>query len=60
MAMSIQDVPYPSPLDYHLPESLAAACELGHDLRYLMDLNPNDVFITEQVLRHSLDPRTDP
>ena len=60
MTMSIQDDLYPSSFDYHLPDSLATACELGHDLHYLKELDPNDVFITEQVLRRNFDPRIDP
>ena len=60
MAMSVQDVPFPSPFDYNLPESLATACELGHNLHYLKEFDPSNVFITEQVLRHNFDPRIDP
>ena len=41
-------------------ESFAAACELGHDLHYPMDFNPNDMFIIKQVLRHNFDPRVGP
>ena len=41
MTISMADVAYPSPYDYHLPESLAAACELGHDLHYLAGFDPN-------------------
>ena len=60
MPMPIQGVLYPPPFDYHLPESLATACQLGHDLHYLKEFDPSNVFITEQVLRHNFDPRIDP
>ena len=49
------DFAYPSPYDYHLPESLASACELCHDLHYLQEFNPNDEFLTSEVLRHNFD-----
>ena len=55
MTISIADVAYPSPYDYHLPESLAAACELGHDLHYLAGFDPNTEFLTSTVFRHDLD-----
>ena len=57
MAISMADVPNPSPYDDHLPESLAPACELGHDhhLHYLREFNPNDEFLTSDVLRHNFD-----
>ena len=55
MTISMADVAYPSPYDYHLPESLAAACELGHDLHYLAGFDPNTEFLTSKVLRHNLD-----
>ena len=55
MTISMADVAYPSPYDYHLPESLAAACELGHDLHYLAEFDPNTEFLTSKVLRHNLD-----
>ena len=60
MAMSIQDALYPSAFDYHLPESLAAACELSHDLYHLKEFDPDNVFTTEHVLRHNFGPRIDP
>jgi hypothetical protein len=60
MTMPIDDVPYPSPYDYHLPESLATACELGHDLHYLKEFDPHNAFLTEQVLRHNFYLRVDP
>ena len=53
------DVAYPSPYDYHLPESLASACELGHDLHYLREFDSNDEFLTSEVLRHNFDLSTD-
>ena len=53
------DVAYPSPCGYHLPELLAAACELGLDLHYLRDFRPNDEFPTSEVLRHNFDLSTD-
>ena len=31
MTIAMSDVPNPPLYDYHLPESLASACELGHD-----------------------------
>ena len=55
MTISMTDVVYPSPYDYHLPESLAAACELGHDFHYLTEFDPNTEFLTRKVLRHNLD-----
>ena len=60
MAMSAQDVLYPPPFDYHLPESLATACQLGHALHYPKEFDPSNLFITEQVLCHNFDPRIDP
>ena len=59
MTLSMADVAYPSPYDYHLPESLAAACELGLDLHYLREFSPNDEFLTSEVLRHNFDLSTD-
>jgi len=61
MAISMADVPNPSPYDDHLPESLAPACELGHDhhLHYLREFNPNDEFLTSDVLRHNFDTSVD-
>ena len=55
MTLSMADVAFPSPYDYHLPESLAAACELGHDLHYLREFSSNDEFLTSGVLRHNFD-----
>ena len=55
MTLSMADVAYPSPYDYHLPESLASACELGHDLHYLREFGPNGEFLTSEVLRHNFD-----
>ena len=55
MTLSMADVAYPSPYGYHLPESLAVACELGHDLHYLREFSPNDEFLTSGVLRHNFD-----
>ena len=60
MTMPIDDVPYPSPYDYHLPESLATAFGLCHDLHYLKEFDPHDAFLTEQVLRHNFYLRVDP
>ena len=60
MTMPIQDVSYPSPFSYHLPESLADACGLGQDLQYLKEFDPNNMFIDEHVLRHILDLQSDP
>ena len=45
--------------DYHLPESLASACELGHDLHYLREFSSNDEFLTSDVLRHNFDVSVD-
>ena len=59
MTMSLADVANPSPYDYHLPESLAAACELGHDLHYLREFSPEDGFLPKEVLRHKLDLSAD-
>ena len=59
MTLSMADVAYPSPCDYHLPESLAAACELGHDRHYLREFSPNDEFLTSGVLRHNFDLSAD-
>ena len=55
MTISMAGVAYPPPYDYHLPESLAAACELGHDLHYLKEFDSNAEFLTSKVLRHNLD-----
>ena len=59
MTMPLADVAYPSPYDYHLPESLAAACELGHDLHYLREFSPDDNFLTKDVFRHNFDLSAD-
>ena len=59
MALSMADAVYPSPYDYHLPESLAPACGLSHDLHYLREFHPNDEFLTGEVLRHNFDLPTD-
>ena len=59
MTLSIADVAYPSPYDSHLPESPAAACELGHDLHYLREFSPDDGFLTNEVLRHKFDLSVD-
>ena len=47
MTMLIQDVSHSSPFNYRLPESLATACEINHDLRYLKEFDPNDVFLNK-------------
>ena len=59
MASSMADVAYPSPYAYHLPESLASACELGHDPHYLREFDSNDEFLTSEILRHKFDLSTD-
>ena len=55
MTTVLDDVPCPSPYAYHLPESLAAACELGHDLHYLTGFSPNDDFLKSNVFRFDLE-----
>ena len=59
ITLSMADVVYPSLYDYHLPESLASACELGHGLHYLREFDSNDEFLTSEVLRHNFDLSTD-
>ena len=49
------DVAYLSPCEYNLPESLASACGLGHDLHYLREFGPNDEFPASGALRHNFD-----
>ena len=59
LTILIQDISHPSPFSYYLPESLATACGLSHNLRHLKQFDPNDVFLNEYALRHIIDFRTE-
>ena len=59
MTISMAGVPNPSPYDYHLPEFLASACKLGHNLHYLREFNPSDEFLTSEARRRNFDLSVD-
>ena len=59
MEILVQDVSHSSPFNYRLPESLATACGINHDLRYLKQFDLNDMFLSESALRHIIDFRAD-